>query len=68
MRISPVGHGYAMVVLFSIPFGSIYHARTYIPTQNRPGIKMVDNGTDQNNNSNIQIFSHLEKPTLGLQF
>ena len=35
MRIShvliPVGNGYLMVFVFSTPFRSIYHARTFIP-------------------------------------
>ena len=38
MRIShfliPVGYGYLTVYLFSIPIGSIYHARVFIPRQN----------------------------------
>ena len=60
MRIShfliPVGYGSLMVFLYSIPFGSIYHARTFIPRE----IVLVSiwfNGTDPNNNSGPQRFS-----------
>ena len=45
MRISqfliPVGHEYLTVFLFLIPFGSIYHARIFIPRQNYPSINVV---------------------------
>lgn len=45
---------------FSIPFGSIYYARTFILRQNCPSINMVLNGVDLNNNSGIRRFSHLD--------
>ena len=45
MRISqfviPVGYEYLTVFLFSIPFGSTYHARIFIPRQNYPSINVV---------------------------
>jgi hypothetical protein len=46
--------------MFSMPFGSIYHVRTFIPRQNRHSINMVKNGADPNNNLGIQIFSYLD--------
>ena len=52
-----------MVLLFSIPFESVYHARTFIPMQNHSSINMVWNGIDPNSNSGIQRISHLEAPT-----
>jgi hypothetical protein len=39
-----------MDFLFSIPVGSVYHFR----------INMFQNGIDPNNNSGVQIFSHLD--------
>jgi hypothetical protein len=43
MKVSnlPLGYGYLTVFLFSIPFGSIYHARTFIRRLNHPSINMV---------------------------
>jgi hypothetical protein len=37
----PVGHGYLTIFLFSIPFGSIHHARTFILYVKAPCINMV---------------------------
>ena len=37
----PVGYEYLMVFLFSKSFGSIHHARAFIPTLNCPGYNMV---------------------------
>ena len=37
-----------------IPFRSIYHARMFIPRENRPLHNMVQNGFDPNDNSGIQ--------------
>ena len=34
-------YGYLTVILFSIPLGSIYHARILILRQNHPSINMV---------------------------
>ena len=59
----PVGYGYLTVYLFSIPFGSIYHARVFIPRQNHPSIYMTWNGIDPNNNSCIWRHSHVDVPT-----
>ena len=50
----PVGYGYMVAFLFSIPFGSIYHSRTFIPRQNGPSMNMDYNGVDPNNNSGVQ--------------
>ena len=52
-----VGYKYLTVVLSSIPFGSSYHARTFIPRRNHLSINMVFNGNDPNNNLGIQRFS-----------
>jgi hypothetical protein len=49
--------------LFSIPFGCIYHARTFIPGQNHPSINVVQSGIDPNNNSRIKRYYHLDIPT-----
>ena len=51
------------VFLFSIPFGSRYHARTFIPRYNLPSINTAESGIDPNNNSSYQRYSHLEIPT-----
>jgi hypothetical protein len=37
----PKGYEYLTVFLFLIPFGSIYHARFFIPGQNYPSIIVV---------------------------
>ena len=50
-------------ILFSIPSRSIYHARTFIPRENRANISIVQNGFYPNDNSGIQRFSHLDIPT-----
>ena len=67
MRIShflrPVAYRELRLNLFSIQFGSIYIARTFIPSQKLPSINMASNGTDPNINSAIHIFSHLHIPT-----
>ena len=42
-----------MVILVPVPLRSIYHARTFIPRQNRPSIDMV-----LDNNLELQRFSH----------
>ena len=39
-----------MVFLFLIPFGCIYHARTFTHRQNHPSISMVQNSVDPNTN------------------
>ena len=49
-----------MVFLFSIPFGCIYHARTFINRQNHPSISMVQNSIDPNKNLDT---THLHIPT-----
>ena len=36
----PVGYGYLTVLLFWIPFGSIYHVRTFVPSQSHPSIRI----------------------------
>ena len=59
----PVAHGYLTVNFVSIPFGYIYHAKTFIPGQNRPTINMVQKGIDANNNSGIKRYYHLDIPT-----
>lgn len=50
-----VRHGY--VILFLIPFGSIYHARTFIHGQNCHIVPMVQNGINSNNNLVIKRFN-----------
>ena len=53
-----------MILLFSIPFGSISHARTFIPKQDDLGINMVWEWVlTQINNSLMQVFSHLDIPS-----
>jgi hypothetical protein len=44
----------------SIPFGPMYHARTFTPKPNRPSINIVYNGIDPNTNSFVQRVSHLD--------
>ena len=39
--LKPVGYEYLTVILFLIPFGSIYHARIFICGQNYPSINVV---------------------------
>ena len=36
-----VEYGYLTIFLFSMPFKSIYHAKTFTSRQNGPGINMV---------------------------
>ena len=67
MRISkktiPTDYEYLTVVSVSIPFGTTNHAWTLIPSQNRPSVNMIYNGSDPNNNTGIQRFTHLHIPT-----
>jgi hypothetical protein len=55
---------YMMVFLFSIPFESTFHARTFIPRENPPSINMLENDYDPNNNSGAQRFCHLDLPAI----
>lgn len=57
-----LGYGYLMAFLFSISFGSINHATTFIPMQDRPSINMVQNGIDPNNDLDIRWSFHLDLP------
>ena len=64
----PVGYG-CLTVLFFMPFGSIYHARTSIPRPNCPSINMVEIGIDSYKDS-IQRFSpwhtHYSPPSINV--
>lgn len=52
-----------MVSLFSIPFGSVYHARTFIPMQNLSVSTWFGMVLTQIVTWVYKDFSHLEAPT-----
>ena len=58
-----VGYGYLMAFLLAKPFGSIYHARIFIPKYNHPHINVVQKGIELINDLGVQRFSHLDEPT-----
>lgn len=49
-------------ILLSMPLGSIYHARTFMPRQRHLNINMVENGVEPNNISDIIDFVILTYP------